>query len=72
MQLQTFPNGNKSDGRWIDVVIELHFISFYFKNQKDYFYSFLKDDWDIKMIVHMRLKRWFTPEMENYINQHTI
>ena len=30
-----------------------------------------EEDWDIQMTIHMRLKRWFTTEMEDYINQQT-
>lgn len=40
-------------------------------NEKDYFYSFPKHDWDDSMEKHMSYKNWFTKEMENYINNKT-
>jgi hypothetical protein len=68
MKLETFKNGNLSDKRKIDIVIDKDFVNFYFNNDEDYFYSFLKKDWDNQMITHMERKNWFTEEMKQYIN----
>ena len=68
--MKTFKNGDNTDNREITITIDDEFVSFYHEylhDEDDYFYWIFIDDWFEKK-EHIKEKRWFTNEMENFID----
>lgn len=55
------------DERQIAILMRDELVEFYFTNNDICLYWFSVDDWE-KMRSHINSKTWFTPEMDEYIN----
>ncbi len=51
-----------------DIWVEFYFVSDVPLLDDGLFYDFYKEDWESRMAFHLQQKKWFTPEMYNFIS----